>query len=190
VHKAQHVTRGRILEFGRRAFPNSRYFQRFLMPQRDSARAAGIAANRESRFALRVLRMWRRIVGAAGVAAMFAFSAAQPAAQASYCGSYVLSNATGHGQHADGAMGSAIAHRGKANHIPTPCELGFCNAPSHGPAMPPSVPTNPSINHLLLQLSATISLESDSESQLVGGLVHPCPGFQHRLDRPPESTHL
>src|SRR5206468_658388 len=106
------------------------------------------------------------------------------------CGADVVAHPIGaargiHGEMAGGAMSRAEK---EMPHVPTPCERGFCHGPTQLPLAPPSVPTSQSFDQLYLQLSSTSPLSTASRAQLLSTSTQPLPGFQRRLDRPPESV--
>jgi hypothetical protein len=139
----------------------------------------------------RYARLSRRLVRRALYACFVAvlFSAIHGTALAS-CGADVVAHPIDAARGTHGEMaGGAMSHTEKGMpHIPTPCERGFCHSPTQLPIAPPSVPTTQSFDQLYLQLSSTSPLSTASRAQLLSMSTQPLPGFQRRLDRPPESA--
>ena len=163
--------------------------------------AIKLRLNRPMRTGRALAHRWHRYRIAGAVVAIAVISATVQSAEASYCGSYVISSPTGQAKQNGSGMDMA-AHEGhgtgtdasrsggRVPRVPTPCERGFCNGPSDVPATPPTVPVLRSFDQVLLQVTATTTLPGDSPSRLFAGSVQARSGFHSQLDRPPKPTHF
>jgi len=142
--------------------------------------------------------LWRFQICAVMVGLLFL--AGRQAAEASYCGSYVISHPTSaEGKRFIGGMdlaasgeNGAAADRASSDgspmpHIPTPCERGQCRGPGSIPFTPPSVPSVRPVEHLLLQISSAMTHCGEISSHFFARSARARAGFYRQLEQPPDS---
>jgi hypothetical protein len=124
------------------------------------------------------------------IAVVVLLLAAQHSFAESFCGADVIAHPDArYASHSQGTTGSGMSHDDRRmHHIPTPCERGMCHAPTQLPLLPPSVPVPQSFDQLLLQLSTFTELSCDPRTLISATAGDPLPGFQRRLERPPQTA--